>query len=69
MFKNDPGQFWSWDSKVDSISRMKWWNELIFCMSVEIQKRWKLFNYFRVGMVKNGHDHLVHETLKSAVFY
>ena len=36
--------------------------------------RWKFmkaeswFNDFSVGMVKNGHDHLVHETLNSAVF-
>ena len=53
---------WSRDSKIDCISRMSWWNELIFCMLMQIQKSEKLFKRFLVGVVKNGHGHLVHET-------
>ena len=34
---------WSWDSKIDCISRMSRSNELIFCMLLEIQESWKLF--------------------------
>ena len=45
--------------EIDCIARMNKWNELIFCMLVQIQESLKLFNGFWVGMVRNGHDHLV----------
>ena len=56
------GQKWVWpvwsrDSKINCISRMKRWNELIFRMLEQIQES----GYGLVDMVKNGYDHLVHE--------
>ena len=32
------GPVWSQDSNIDCISRMNRWNEVIFCMLVQIQK-------------------------------
>ena len=58
---------WSWDSEISCISRITRWNELIFCMLVQIQESLSYFNDFLVGMVRDGRGHLVHETLKSAV--
>ena len=29
----------SWDSKINCISEMNWWNKLVFCMLVQIQER------------------------------
>ena len=52
------------DSEIDCISRMNKWNELIFCMLVQIQKSY--FNDFWVDMIRNNRGHLVHDTLKSA---
>ena len=47
---------------------MNRWNKQIFCMLVQIQGGLgQRFNDFWVGMVKDGHSLLVHETLKSAV--
>ena len=57
---------WSQDSKIDCISRMSWWNELIFCLLVQIQERESDFNEFWVNVVEIGCGHLVNETLKSA---
>ena len=37
---------WSQDSKIGCISSMNWWNELIFCMVVQIQESKKLFQWF-----------------------
>ena len=37
---------WSQDSKIGCISRMNWWNELIFCMVVQIQESKQLFQWF-----------------------
>ena len=28
--------FWSWSSKICCITRINWWNELIFCMLIQI---------------------------------
>ena len=56
---------WSWDSKIVCISRMNWWNELIFSWWCKFGKGKSYFNDFWVGLVKNGRGHLVHETLKS----
>ena len=65
---------WSWSRKFwvgmvknYFISRTNRWNELIFCMLVQIQE--SCFNDFWVGVVKNGCGLLVHETLKSDVSY
>ena len=46
-------------SEIDCIARMNKWNELIFCMLLQIQESLKLFNGFWVGKVRNGGDHLV----------
>ena len=46
---------------------MNRWNELIFCMRVQIQDSWKLSQWFLVGVARNRCDHLVHESLKSAL--
>ena len=40
---------WLWDSKIDCISKMNIWNELIFCMLVQIQESWKLLQWFYGG--------------------
>ena len=40
---------WSRDSKIGCISRMNRWNELIFCMVVQIQESRKLFKWFLGG--------------------
>ena len=37
---------WSWDSKIDSISKLNRWNNLIFCMLVQMQEGWKLIQSF-----------------------
>ena len=29
---------WSWNSKIDYISKMNRWNKLIFCMLVQIEE-------------------------------
>ena len=59
---------WSWDIKIGCVSRMNWWDELIFCMLVEIQARQKSFQWFLGGHGKKWHAHLVHETLKCAEY-
>ena len=56
------GQKWmwpfrSWGCKICCISRMKWRNELISCLLVQIY----------MGMVKNGGDLIDHGTLKPGV--
>ena len=60
---------WSRDSKVDCISRMNRWSELIFGCWCKFRKAKIYFNDFWVGVVKNVHGQLVPETLKSAVSY
>ena len=40
------GAVWSQDFKIGCISRMNWWNELIFCTVVQIQESKKLFQWF-----------------------
>ena len=40
---------WSRDSKIGCIPRMNWRNQLIFCMTVQIQERKKLFQWFLGG--------------------
>ena len=57
----------SQDSEIGCISRMNWWNELIFCMLVQLRKAKSYLNDFWVGMIRNRHGHLVLETQKSAV--
>ena len=57
---------WSQDSKIGSIVRMNWWNELIFCILVQIQEAKSYFDWFLGGLGQNGCGHLVHETLKYA---
>ena len=57
----------SQDSEIGCISRMNWWDELIFCMLVHLRKAKSYLNDFWVGIVRNRHSHLVLETLKSAV--
>ena len=37
---------WSWDSKIDFISKLNKWNNLIFCMLVQMQEGWKLIQSF-----------------------
>ena len=37
---------WSWDSKFDCISKLNQWNNLIFCMLVQMQEGWKLIQSF-----------------------
>ena len=58
---------WSWDSKIDCTARRNGWNELIFCMLVQIQESLKLFNsFFEWVLSKMGvATYLVCETLKS----
>ena len=60
---------WSRDSKIGCISRMNWWKELIFLQGGANSGKQKVIsNDFWVGLVKNGHGHSVHETLKSAEY-
>ena len=40
---------WSWDSKIDCISKLYRWNNLIFCMLVQMQEGWKLIQSFLIG--------------------
>ena len=56
---------WSWDSKM-TISQ-KWTNGInwFFVCWYKLEKAESWFNDFWVGMVKNNHDLLVHEILKS----
>ena len=58
-------QVWSWDYKIGSTSEINQRNELIFVCRYRFRKAKSWFNCFLVGMVKNGHDQLLHETLKS----
>ena len=58
---------WLWDSEIDCISRMNRWNELIFACWSKFRKSKSYFNDFWLSMVRIGHSHVVHETLKSAV--
>ena len=52
-----------------AISRMNWWKELIFLQGGANSGKQKVIsNDFWVGLVKNGHGHSVHETLKSAEY-
>ena len=37
---------WSWDSKIDCISKLNRWNNLIFCILVQMQEGWKLIQSF-----------------------
>ena len=60
---------WSWDSKIDCISRVNSWNELIFSCWCKFRKAKSYFNEFWVGVIKNGLGHLVCETLKYAVYF
>ena len=60
----------SWHSKIDCISRtqectvgMTWF----FACWCYFRKAESYFSDFWVDLVKNGHSHLVHETLKPAV--
>ena len=58
---------WSQHSKIDCISKMDWWNKLIFLHPDKNSGKLKLDSLiFEVGVVKNDHSLLVHETLKSA---
>ena len=60
---------WSRDSKIGCISRMNWCKELIFLQGGANSGKQKVIsNDFWVGLVKNGHGHSVHETLKSAEY-
>ena len=59
FFLGGCGQNWvwpfrSWNSKICCISRLNWWNELIF---------FAFWYEFRVGMVKNGWELLDHMKL------
>ena len=54
-------------SKIDDISKLNRWNELIFSCQCKFRKTKSYVADFWVGMVKNGRGHLVYETLKSAV--
>ena len=56
---------WSQDSKIDCISGMNWWNELILCMMVQIEESKKLFQWFLGGPGQKWAWYVVHETLKS----
>ena len=38
--------FWSWDSKFGYISKLNRWNNLIFCMLVQMQESWRLIQSF-----------------------
>ena len=40
---------WSLNSKIDCISRMNRWNELIFCMPMQIQKKLKVISLILGG--------------------
>ena len=58
---------WSWDPKIDYISRMNRWNELIFFNAGANSEKLKVISVIvEWALSKNGHNHLVHETLKSA---
>ena len=65
MVKKKVWQVWSWDYKIGSISEINQRNELIFVCRYRFRKAKSWFNCFLVVMVKNGHDQLLHETLKS----
>ena len=70
---------WTWSKmvlaslvigKTDYILGMNRWNELVLVCSCKFRKANCWSNYFWVGMVRNGHGHLVHKTKissKSAV--
>ena len=59
---------WSWDFKIDCTSRMIGWNEVIFCMLVEIQERLVISLIFECVWSKMGVViYLVYKTLKSDV--
>ena len=61
---------WSQDSKIGCISKMNQLNELIFLHGGANSGRQKVISIiFWVGVNKNRHDHLVHETLKSAEYF
>ena len=47
----------------EKIDGMNWF----FACSYKFRKAKSYLNDFRMGMVKNGHGHLVYETFKSAV--
>ena len=69
-FLGGHGQKWVWpvwsqDSKICCISRMNWRNEL-FAWWCKFRKAKSCFNDFWLGLIKNGHDHLAHEILRSA---
>ena len=54
-------------SIIDCTSRISRWNELIFCVVLQIQESLKLLHWFLSGCgQKMGMDYIVHETLKSA---
>ena len=52
------------DSKIDSIWRMNKWNNLIFCMLVQMQEGLKLIQSFLSVPCQDGSGFLVYETLK-----
>ena len=43
---------WSWDSKIDCISRMNWWNELIFACWCKFRKSKSFIQWFSGGRVQ-----------------
>ena len=68
MVRNGCGQFGHGTLKLTvSKPRMNGWNELIFCMLVQIQVSWKLFQWFFGDHVQKMGVDLVHETLKFAL--
>ena len=60
---------WSQDSKIDFIlTARNRWNKLDFLHAVtDLRKAKSCFSDCWVGVIKNGHGILLHETLKSAV--
>ena len=49
--------------------KLNWWNELIFCVLVQIRKAKSYCNNYWVSMVKNGWGLIDHRTLKASVFW
>ena len=59
---------WSLDSKLECISRINRWYDLIFCMQTQIHTNWKVIgNFGGVMMVKNGCGQSGDRTLKLTV--
>ena len=67
MFLGGHGQKWLWlvwsrDSKINCVTKLNWWNKLIFCMLIKSQRAKSWFNDFWVGVFKNDLGFLVYET-------